>query len=110
MAQLSNKIIAYAKANGVAKVDFMNDVMLQDNSDGKGAFIATWNLNIAKPTMEQLDAYEAVAKTAEDNAQVVAKRKEAYGSMEAQIEFITENGLDAWQQKVAEIKANNPKN
>jgi len=26
-----------------------------------------------------------------------------------QIEFITENGLDAWQAKVAEIKARHPK-
>ena len=28
---------------------------------------------------------------------------------ESQIEFITENGLEAWQTKVAEIKARYPK-
>ena len=28
---------------------------------------------------------------------------------ESQIEYITENGLDAWQTKVAQIKADNPK-
>lgn len=33
----------------------------------------------------------------------------AYGSHLTQLEFITENGLDAWQTKVAEIKAANPK-
>ena len=37
------------------------------------------------------------------------KRQEAYGAVEAQLEYITENGLDAWQTKVAEIKAANPK-
>ena len=37
------------------------------------------------------------------------QRAAAYGSLESQIEFITENGLDAWQAKVAEIKALYPK-
>mgnify|MGYP003655990273 FL=1 len=33
----------------------------------------------------------------------------AYGNVDKQIEFITENGLEAWQTKVAEIKARYPK-
>ena len=37
------------------------------------------------------------------------KRLKEYGSTEKQIEYITENGLDAWQQRVAEIKAKYPK-
>lgn len=36
-------------------------------------------------------------------------RQTAYGTLESQIEFITENGLDAWIAKVAQIKADNPK-
>jgi hypothetical protein len=36
-------------------------------------------------------------------------RQDAYGSVESQIEYITENGLDAWQAHVAQIKADNPK-
>ena len=32
-----------------------------------------------------------------------------YGDVAEQVEFITENGLEAWQAKVAEIKANHPK-
>lgn len=36
-------------------------------------------------------------------------REEAYGSLSSQIEYITENGLEAWQTHVAEIKAANPK-
>lgn len=39
----------------------------------------------------------------------VLARMEAYGTFGEQIEYITENGLDAWQTKVAEIKAANPK-
>ena len=33
----------------------------------------------------------------------------AYGVVESQIEYITENGLDKWQEHVAKIKADNPK-
>lgn len=36
-------------------------------------------------------------------------RKEAYGPLDVQIEFITENGLQAWQDHVAEIKNLFPK-
>ena len=37
------------------------------------------------------------------------KRENAYGLVTEQIEYITENGLEAWQTKVAEIKALYPK-
>ena len=59
MASLSNKIREYAKANGVAEIDFLEDVLLQDDSNGKGAYIKEWNLDIAKPTKAQLDALDA---------------------------------------------------
>lgn len=36
-------------------------------------------------------------------------RQEAYGQVDSQIEYITENGLEAWQTHVAKIKADNPK-
>ena len=107
MAQLSTKIKEYAKAQGVANVDFLTDVILQD--DGQGAYIKEWNLSIAKPTMEQLNSYEAQATIYENNQQVIANRKKSYGTIEQQIEFITENGVSAWQEKVNQIKLENPK-
>ena len=39
----------------------------------------------------------------------VDKRLQAYGSAQDQIEFITENGLAAWQEKVLLIKQEFPK-
>tara|TARA_R100001143_G_scaffold62946_1_gene67702 strand:- start:910 stop:1422 length:513 start_codon:yes stop_codon:yes gene_type:complete len=36
-------------------------------------------------------------------------RIRAYNSVDKQLEFITENGLEAWQAKVADIKAKYPK-
>ena len=37
------------------------------------------------------------------------KRMMEYGTIPEQMEFITENGLEAWQSKVAEIKKKYPK-
>ena len=42
------------------------------------------------------------------NPEWLTNRISAYGSMESQIEFITENGLEAWQKEVADIKLANP--
>jgi len=108
MAQLSTKIKEYLKANSVNEVDFTTDVLLQD--DGQGAYIKEWNISgVSKPSDSDLSAVESAANTAEANAQVVATRTSLYGSIGEQIEYITENGLDAWQTKVAQIKADNPK-
>ena len=70
MAQLSTKIKEYAKANGVADVNFLEDVLLQD--DGSGVYIKEWNLDIAQPTDEQLTSYETAANTSESNNDVIA--------------------------------------
>jgi hypothetical protein len=108
MAQLSTKIQEYCKANGVSNVDFLNDVMLQDDSDGKGAYIKEWNLDIAQPNSAQLDSYETAANTAEANAQVDATRRQAYGSWNNQLDEIFHD-IDAWKARIKSIKDNNPK-
>ena len=106
MAQLSTKIKSYCEANGVSNVDFMNDVMLQD--DGQGAYIKEWNLDIAQPTNEQLASYETAANTAESNAQVDATRRQAYSSWNDQLDEIFHD-IDAWKARIQGIKTNNPK-
>ena len=108
MASKSNLIKEYAKANGVANVDFTTDVVLQDDSNGQGAYIKEWNLDIAKPTDEQLATYETVANTAEANASVDNTRKQAYGSWQDQLDEIYHD-IDAWKTRIAQVKADNPK-
>ena len=108
MANLSTKIKMYCDANGVAEVDFMKDVMLQDDSDGKGAYIKEWNLDIAQPTDAQLSAQESAADTEEANAQVRATRKAAYGDIGDQLDEIYHD-IEAWKTRIAGIKSNNPK-
>ena len=108
MASKSNLIREYAKANGVANVDFTTDVVLQDDSNGQGAYIKEWNLSIAKPTDEQLASYETAANTAESNAQVDAARRQAYGSWGDQLDEIYHD-IEAWKTRIQGIKDNNPK-
>jgi len=108
MAQLSTKIKEYCKANSVSDVDFTSDVLLQDDSNGQGAYIAEWNLDIAQPTDAQLASYETAANTAESNAQVDATRKAAYGDIGEQLDEIYHD-IDAWRTRIQGIKTNNPK-
>ena len=68
-------------------------------------YIKTEN-GLQKMTDEQCEAYQ---QANQPEKTYLEKRLEAYGSSEQQLEFITENGLEAWQQKVAEIKAQIPK-
>jgi len=108
MANLSTKIKMYAAANGVAEVDFMKDVMLQDDSDGKGAYIKEWNLDIAQPTDAQLSAHETAANTEEANNVVRSTRRTAYGDIGEQLDEIYKN-IDSWKARIKSIKDANPK-
>ena len=108
MAQLSTKIKSYCEANGVSNVDFTKDVMLQDDSDGKGAYIKEWNLDIAQPTDAQLSAHETAANKEEANNQVRATRKAAYGDIGDQLDEIYKD-IDAWKARIKSIKDANPK-
>ena len=104
MASLSNKIKQYVNA----EVNFNTDVILQDDSNGKGAYIKEWNLDIAKPTDEQLATYESSAQTEENNNAIRATRKSAYGDIGDQLDEIYKD-IDAWKTRIQSIKDANPK-
>jgi len=103
MAQLSDKIRAYLDR----KVDFLKDVILQDDGDGV-AYIAEWNVPEAQPTDAQLDALDAQATTLESNNQVDATRRKEYGSWNDQLDEIYKD-IDAWKTRIKAIKDANPK-
>ena len=104
MAQLSNKIEIYLDR----KIDFTEDVILQNDSDGKGDYIKEWNVAEAQPTDAQLNAFESQATTLENNNQVDRTRRTAYGSWNDQLDEIYHD-IDAWKARLQTIKTNNPK-
>jgi hypothetical protein len=108
MANLSTKIKIWCANNGVAEVDFMKDVLLQNDSNGLGDYIKEWNLDIAQPTDAQLSEQESAADTEEANNQVRATRKAAYGDIGEQLDEIYKD-IDAWKARIKSIKDANPK-
>ena len=103
MASLKNKIEIFLGT----EVNFMSDVILQN--DGDGDYIKEWNLDTPQPTEAELNSVEDEADKLERNNIVIAKRKSLYGSWSKQLEEINEQGLDAWKERIAQIKADNPK-
>jgi hypothetical protein len=110
MSNLSTKIKMYATASGVASVDFTKDVLLQDDMiDGvSNPYIKEWNLDIAKPTDEQLATYNSAATTEEKNNVIRKTRRLAYGDIGEQLDEIYKD-IDAWKARIKSIKDANPK-
>ena len=108
MASLATKVKLYCEANSKT-VDFTKDVLLQDDSDGKGPYIKEWNISgLDKPTDEQLAAQETAANTEEKNNQVRATRRAAYGDIGDQLDEMYKS-FDDWKARIKAIKDANPK-
>ena len=108
MATLATKIKLYCEANSKT-IDFVNDVRLANDGDGK-IYIKHWNVEgITKPTDAQLDALETDANDYEFNLDQIVKRKAEYGSLVQQMENIMENGVTAEKSRVQSIKEKYPK-
>jgi hypothetical protein len=103
---IKTKIKLYANK----EVDFRNEVRLQD--DGNGAYIKEWNLDIPKPTMAELDAFEAQANEIERLNLVKANRAKEYPDFKEYLDGIVK-GDDAQIQKYINdclaVKAKYPK-
>ena len=112
MASLSSKVRQYCANNGVAEVDFMKDVLLQDDSNGQGPYIKEWNLSgVAQPTDEQLNAVDSAADLSERQNAVRATRRTAYGDLGDQLDMQYHDNVDGtttWKDHVAKVKTDNP--
>ena len=110
MAQLSTKVKKYLAANSVDSVDFLSDVLLQD--DGSGPYIKEWNISgVAKPTDEQLNSYDTAADLEERQNAVRATRRAAYADIGDQLDMQYKdnvNGTTTWKDHVAAVKSANP--
>ncbi len=112
MASLSSKVKHYCANNGVAEVDFLKDVLLQDDSNGQGPYIKEWNISsVTKPTDEQLNAVDSAADLSERQAAARSARKTAYGNIGDQLDMQYHDNVDGtttWKDHVAKVKADNP--
>ena len=111
MASLSTKVRKYLEANGKSSSEIgAEGANVQLVNEGSGDIIKVWTVSgLAKPTDDQLKAKESDADKLEKNATAIDNRKAEYGTVEQQLEYITENGLTKWQENVAAIKKKYPK-
>ena len=110
MAQLSTKVKLYCEANSKT-ADFgpNGNVSLQDDSDCKGPYIASWSVDgLAQPSDSDLAAHDTAGNTEESNNTVRATRKAAYGDIGDQLDEIYKD-IDAWKTRIKGIKDANPK-
>lgn len=110
MAQLSTKIKLYCEANSkTADFGSGGNVSLQDDSDGNGPYIKSWNVDgLAQPSDSDLATYETAGNTEETNNTVRYTRKAAYGDIGDQLDEIFKD-IDAWKTRIQGIKDANPK-
>ena len=110
MASLSTKVKLYCEANSkVADFGPGGNVALQNDSDGKGDYIASWSVDgLTKPTDSQLASYDTAGNTEEKNNTVRATRKAAYGDIGDQLDEIYKD-IDAWKTRIKAVKDANPK-
>ena len=110
MASLSTKVKLYCEANSKT-ANFLEggNVTLQNDSDGKGDYIASWSVDgLTKPTDSQLASYDTAGNTEEKNNTVRATRKAAYGDIGDQLDEIYKD-IDAWKTRIKAVKDANPK-
>jgi len=112
MASLSSKVRQYCADNGVTEVDFLSDVLLQDDSNGQGPYIKEWNVSgVAQPTDEQLNAVDSAADLSERQNAARAARRTAYGDLGDQLDMQYHDNVDGtstWKDHVAKVKTDNP--
>ena len=114
MASLYTKTKLYIEANSGTWDD--TKVSLQNDSDGKGDYISSWNYSFSKPTDSQIASYETAGNTVESNAAIDAKRRTEYLSWQEQLDKlyhdIDDGKLDktgSWYTHIKAVKDANSK-
>jgi hypothetical protein len=109
MASLATKVKLYLAANSKTWDSEQDNIVLQNDSDGKGDYIKSWNVSgLAQPTDSQIASYETAGNTDETNNTVRATRKAAYGDIGDQLDEIYKD-IDAWKTRIKAVKDANPK-
>ena len=100
MAKLPSKIRLYLDR----EVDFLKDVLLQDDGDGV-VYIKEWNVAEARPTEEQLNAFESQANDIETANQIIVNRKKEYPDIYDYMDGIVKNDQTQIDKYIADAQA-----
>ena len=113
MAQLQTKVKLYLEANSKTWEAEQENIILQNDSDGNGDYVHTFNVSgLTKPTDEQIASYETAGNAAEANAAIDATRRTQYLSWQQQMEMIykdQKNGTTTFKDHCDKVRSDNPK-
>ena len=117
MASLKTKTKLYLEANSKTLEAEQNNIRLQNDSDGNGDYIHTWNVNgLSKPTAEQIASYETAGNTAQTLQGILAKRQTEYKDFGHQLDLLYHDmtagkldGTGEWHKHIKAVKDANAK-
>ena len=115
MASLKTKIVKYLEAN--SKTWDSNNILIQDDSNGNGPYIKTWNIDgLTQPTADQIASYETAGNTAETAKGVLNTRASEYPELKEQLDLLYKDMVaykgdktGEWFKAVKKVKDDNPK-
>ena len=117
MANLYTKTKLYLEANSKTWDAEKDNIVLQNDGDGSGDYIHTWNVSgLAKPNDDKIAEYDSVGDTAETLNGVLAKRQTEYKDFGHQLDLLyhdmTAGKLDnsgEWHKHIKAVKDANSK-
>jgi len=99
-------------AQGLTKLGFVDaDFKLQDDSNGKGVYIAEWLSDKPQPSVADIESAHAQWQAEYDSLQYQRDRATAYPPIGDQLDMIYHAGLggDAFQAAISAVKQEYPK-
>ena len=113
MAQLKSKISLYLEENSKTFEIEKENIVLQNDSDGNGDYIKSWNVSgLAEPTSEQIASYETAGNTQEAINNVLNNRIDAYPTWGEQMDMQYHDNVDGtttWKDAIQAVKDAYPK-
>ena len=113
MAMLYTKVKLYLEANSKTWDAEQDNIRLQNDKDGKGDYVHTWNVSgLAKPNDSKIAEYETAGNAAEANAVIDETRRTQYLSWQQQMEMIykdQKNDTTTFKDHCDKVRSDNPK-
>jgi hypothetical protein len=117
MAKLKTKIDLYLKDNSKTWKVEQDNIRLQNDKDGKGDYVHTWNVSgLAKPNDSKIAEYETAGNTAETLHDVLNKRAREYKELKEQLDLLYHDMVadkgdktGEWFKHIKAVKDANPK-
>nr|BAR15038.1 hypothetical protein [uncultured Mediterranean phage uvMED] len=117
MANLKTKVDLYLKDNSKTWEAEKENIILQNDSNGNGDYIHTWNVSgVSKPTTDQLNSFETAGNDAETLNNILSKREREYPSLKEFAEAYCEKEIGGdstkWNAYITaynKVRTDNPK-